>query len=73
MAVNQKNMVNYIIAYEDGSLNQEKTLQLFSYLVKTGMVWRLQGFYGRMASSLINDGFLSPKGRINRKRLEEVM
>lgn len=31
-------------------------IQAWQYLIDTGVVWRLQGWYGRNAQSLIDDG-----------------
>jgi hypothetical protein len=62
--INAKNLVDNIIAYESGELSDKKTLQLFSYLVKTGKVWSLQGCYGRTATALIEDGWLNRQGNI---------
>ena len=62
--VTAKNLVDNIIEYESGKLSDKKTLQLFSYLIKTGKVWSLQGCYGRTASALIEDGWLDRQGKI---------
>jgi hypothetical protein len=50
------NIVNQIIEYENGNLNNEETIELFQELVDTGMAWELQGSYGRMAEYLIQQG-----------------
>lgn len=57
-------MIDDLIAYEDGKLDGEGTLRLFSELVRTGNAWTLQGHYGRTASGLIRSGWLSPSGEI---------
>ena len=57
-------MINEIIAYESGELNDTKTLELFSELVKNGQAWTLQGHYGRNATALIEGGFLTREGEI---------
>jgi hypothetical protein len=58
------NLVDSIMAFEDGELGPEETLFLFSHLVKTGLAWQLQGTYGRAAADLINRGILNNDGEI---------
>ena len=47
-----------IIAYETGELSHEGFVELFQYLVDTGLAWSLQGSYGRLAQILIADGVI---------------
>jgi len=56
------NQVDNIIAYEQGELDGNAMLNPFASLVKTGMVWSLQGSYGRQAAYLIQRGYLTPAG-----------
>jgi hypothetical protein len=58
------NEVDYIIRYEAGELRGNEVLELFSYLIKTGRAWNLQGTYGRMASNIIDRGYISAQGDI---------
>lgn len=51
--------VSAIIAYESGELNEDETLELFQYLVNTGLAWSLQGHYGRTATALLDAGLVS--------------
>jgi hypothetical protein len=53
--------INDIIAFEDGLLNDEAVIKLFQRLVDTGIVWGLQGAYGRAAVQLIEAGLVTPK------------
>ena len=46
-----------IMAYEQGEMDEEECLDFFQGLIDTGLVWRLQGSYGRTAASLINAGY----------------
>ncbi len=65
MKVNEKNLVGYILAYEGGELDADKVLELFAYLIKTGLAWQLQGHYGRTAAALIEQGVITEDGKIN--------
>lgn len=56
--------VGNIIRYESGELSQQETLELFAGLLRSGLVWQLQGHYGRVAADLINAGYVSAKGEI---------
>ena len=57
-------VVDMIIDYENGDLEAEKTLELFAGLVKNGMAWTLQGSYGRTATELIRQGYISTSGKV---------
>jgi hypothetical protein len=71
MKVTVKNNVDYIIRYEQGDLSNEDVLELFSYLIKSGLAWNLQGHYGRTAKSFVEGGYLSLKGKILKSCCEE--
>ena len=44
----------------DGLEHDEDTiLSAWQYLVDTGLAWSLQGWYGRTANQLINDGYIT--------------
>ena len=49
-------LIDRINAYEDGTLSSEETIQLFQHLIDTGLIWELQGSYGRMAAALVRAG-----------------
>lgn len=48
--------VGQIIAFEQGELGDDEIVELFQNLIDTGLVWKLQGSYGRTAHSLIEAG-----------------
>lgn len=52
--------LDMMIAFEQGELDEESTVELFQSLVDTGLAWQLQGFYGRTAASLIEAGLVTP-------------
>lgn len=60
-----KDFIDQMMDYESGELNDKETLEMFSSIIKThGMVWSLQGHYGRTAASLIEMGLLDEQGNI---------
>jgi hypothetical protein len=46
--------------YEAGTLNKDEIIAGFQELIKSGLAWELQGSYGRMATSLIEQGLCEP-------------
>jgi hypothetical protein len=54
--------ITTIMAYENGELDEDETLDMFQSLIDSGAVWALQGSYGRMAKALIDAGLCSAKG-----------
>ena len=48
--------VGFIIAFEAGELDNEQAVEGFQHLIDTGLVWQLQGAYGRTAAVLIHSG-----------------
>lgn len=56
-------MIGKMIAWEDGTLDEQGTIELFQELVNSGQAWQLQGTYGRMAAVLIDAGYVSPPPR----------
>jgi len=65
-------LVDKIIAFESGELNNEGILELFSELIKTGQAWNLQGCYGRTAQALINKGLIDTQGVIDWELYQEL-
>lgn len=46
-----------IIRYESGELTEEECITFFQNGIDTGIVWKLQGSYGRTARYLIDTGY----------------
>ena len=64
--------IDYIMQYENGELNDIQTLEMFSNFIKTGLVWNLQGSYGRTANALIEDGFIDNDGSLTDKAIDFI-
>ena len=45
-----------IIKYENGEMDDVETITMFQKLIDNGVVWQLQGSYGRTAVRLIESG-----------------
>lgn len=56
------NVLEQIIRYECGELDEDEEVKLFQELVNSGLVWQLQGHYGRYATFLIEEGLVTPPG-----------
>jgi len=55
-------LVEKIQKYEEGNMPGDEMVIFFQELVNSGLVWNLQGHYGRMAELLIEHGdIVSPK------------
>jgi len=65
-------LVDKIISYESGELDNEGILELFAELIKTGQAWHLQGCYGRTAQGLIDKGLIDRHGVINWEVYQEL-
>jgi hypothetical protein len=63
-------LVDNIIAYEQGELNDREVVCLFADLVRSGMAWSLQGSYGRTATALIKEGWIDREGNVSLAVLE---
>lgn len=53
---NDFSTVDFIIEYEAGALSEEEVIDGFQHLIDSGIVWSLQGSYGRTAATLIAAG-----------------
>ena len=54
--------VDQIMAYEAGELDEDEVIEMFQDGIDSGLVWQLQGSYGRTAMYLIEEGLCTPPG-----------
>ena len=57
--------------FEDASL--EAQIDAWSYLIRTGLAWQLQGWFGRTARSMIENGLFDAQGSVNWDRYYELV
>lgn len=62
--VTYRNLVGYMSDYEEGNLSETETIHLFSYLLKSKLAYSLETHYRETAETLVNEGYLGPKGEI---------
>lgn len=51
--------IDDIIRFENGEMDFDEVISFIQDGIDRGWVWRLQGFYGRTANALIEDGYCS--------------
>jgi len=56
--------------FEEGT--SEEKLEAWAYLIKTGMCWTLQGWFGRQAQAMIDRGYINADGEIDWQNIEEA-
>lgn len=56
--------IDQIIDFENGEMDEQQIIEMFASGIKSGMVWQLQGSYGRMAQSLIDKKIIDNEGNI---------
>ena len=64
-------------AYAEGFCEGEdatpvEQLEAWAFLIKTGTCWHLQGWFGRTAEKLIDDGFINKDGSIPEESYERL-
>lgn len=52
------NIVNKIIAYENGEMDETEVIEFFTDLITSGAIYHLQGSYQRMAHDLVRAGLI---------------
>jgi rubrerythrin len=56
-------LVNQIMKYEDGGMDQDEIVEFFQGLIDSGTIHHLQGSYGRVAEQLIRQGLCHRRGQ----------
>ena len=56
-------IIEEFVQIPDGVDTYTANVQAWQYLIDSGHAWTLQGWYGRTAMSLIDDGICTPPSR----------
>tara|TARA_R110002020_G_scaffold339312_1_gene554463 strand:+ start:228 stop:431 length:204 start_codon:yes stop_codon:yes gene_type:complete len=56
--VNMQKLVEDIEKYESDGMTSKEEIVFFQGLVDNGIIWTLQGHYGRVAVALIKEGLI---------------
>jgi len=51
-------VMDSIIRYENGNMGEKEEIRFFQNLINTGLCWKLQGHYGRVATHLLEEGLI---------------
>lgn len=57
--------VEDIVRYEQGYMTEEEIVAMFQSMIDSGVIWHLQGHYGRTAKNLIDAGYCHPPRQNN--------
>ena len=52
-------LLDQMVAWEEGELSDDATIELFQRLVNSGLAWQLQGSYGRQAAAMLDAGVIT--------------
>lgn len=52
--------IDDILRFETGEMTEDEIIEFIQSGIDSGWVWQLQGFYGRTAASLIEQGLCTP-------------
>jgi hypothetical protein len=64
-------MVDKIIAYEGGEMPEDQVISFFQELLDSGLIWQLQGSYGRQAKLLIESGLIKVRNNATKGTIHE--
>jgi len=62
MTINTFNAVGIAEGFIEAD-SEEQVIEAWQYLVDSGIVWQLQGWFGRTATDLIERGFITAPAR----------
>jgi hypothetical protein len=52
-------LVSKIVEWESGEMSEEDEISFFQEMVNSGVVWQLQGAYGRQAKAMLDAGVIT--------------
>lgn len=58
MSINSYNAVGIAEGFIEAD-SEEQVIEAWQYLIDSGLAWKLQGWFGRTANQLIDEGYCS--------------
>jgi hypothetical protein len=55
-----QDVLDLMMSWEDGQLMPNEEVELFQELLNSGLVWQLQGSYGRTAQMMLKQELIHP-------------
>lgn len=71
--ITKETFFDYIISYENGSLEERDIVKLFEYIAKNKLQYSLQGMYGRTLGRLQTNKVILEDGSANWDKVEELV
>lgn len=71
MTVEKFDIVDFVIGFEEGSIDEPSIVEGFQHMINSGVVWGLQGMYGRTATNLIEEGICKPANEWTPQKAKE--
>ena len=71
--VNNYNATAIAEGFTQSEPTTEDYLAAWAYLIRTGLCWSLQGYFGRTATNLIESGAITPEGHIDWVTVDELI
>lgn len=68
----RSSLLNGIIDYENGELDDEQIIELFQELHDTGLAYQLQGSYGRTAWNMLQNGMIEDRPQTGIREAERT-
>ncbi len=57
-------MVSRVEELESEEISDHRMMDIMALLIESGEVWKLRGSFGRVATTLIDEGYIDSNGKV---------